>query len=131
MEVLPALSPARMREELSRARVAVLPSRAEAMPMFLLEAMAAGRPFVSTPVGAVPELARHGGVLVPCDDVDALAAGLVKLLSQPRLAAELGARGREFCRRELASAELDAQLRELYERTAATIAGRGIAAVSS
>ena len=57
----PARSPAAIGELLQEARVAVLPSRAEGMPMFLLEAMAAARPFVATPVGANARLAETRG----------------------------------------------------------------------
>jgi glycosyltransferase involved in cell wall biosynthesis len=97
LTVLPAAGPDAIAALLREARVAVLPSRAEGMPMFLLEAMAAGRPFVSTPVGAIAQLAEHGGVLVPVGDHEALAAALIELLDDPGRADRLGWRGRELC----------------------------------
>jgi glycosyltransferase involved in cell wall biosynthesis len=96
------------------ARVVALPSRAEGMPMILTEAMSAGRPFVSTPVGGIPELARHGGVLVDVGDHLALAQRLDELLVDPALAACIGAEGRRFCMRTRSTAVLDARLGELY-----------------
>ena len=78
----------------ARAAVAALPSRQEALPMFLLEAMARGCAVISTPVGQVSELVEGCGVLVPADDADALAAGLHRLLGDPAMVAELAAAGR-------------------------------------
>jgi glycosyltransferase involved in cell wall biosynthesis len=98
LTVLPAAGPDAVGALLREARVAVLPSRAEGMPMFLLEAMAAGRPFVSTPVGAIAGLAESGGMLVPVGDHEALAAALIELLDDPGRAERLGRRGQELCR---------------------------------
>lgn len=79
-----------VRDLLRRSRVVVLPSRAEARPMILLEAAACGRPFIGTPVGSVAELARDGGVIVPVGEIDGLAAALVRLLSDSETATHLG-----------------------------------------
>jgi glycosyltransferase involved in cell wall biosynthesis len=98
LTVLPAAGPEAVGALLREARVAVLPSRAEGMPMFLLEAMAAARPFVSTPVGSIAELADSGGMLVPVGDHDALAVALIELLDDPARAERLGRRGQELCR---------------------------------
>jgi len=99
---------------LQEARVLVLPSRAEAMPMILMEAQGAARPFISTPVGSIAELAEHGGVLVPVDDAHALAGAIETLLADSALAGELGARGHRFARATRSFEVIDAQLRELY-----------------
>ena len=58
--------------------VFVLPSRAEAMPLVIPEAWAAGRPVVASRVGGIPELIEDGktGLLVEPGDVDGLAARL-------------------------------------------------------
>jgi glycosyltransferase involved in cell wall biosynthesis len=97
LEVRPPVDATTMRELMRSARVVVLPSRAEGMPMALTEAMSAGRPFVGTPVGGIPELAREGGVLVPVEDHVGLAEHLMDFLADPRLARELGEKGREYC----------------------------------
>jgi glycosyltransferase involved in cell wall biosynthesis len=63
------------------AELVLLTSRNEAIPMSLIEAAAAGRPFLATAVGGVPELHREGlGHLVPADDVEALGRALVETL---------------------------------------------------
>jgi glycosyltransferase involved in cell wall biosynthesis len=114
LTMLPAAGPAAVGALLRQARVAVLPSRAEGMPMFLLEAMAAGRPFVSTPVGAIAELADSGGMLVPVGDHEALAVALIALLNDPERAERLGRRGQELCRATRSPELVDAIYAEVY-----------------
>lgn len=83
-------------ELLSSSSVFVLSSSSEALPVSVLEAMAAGLPVVATRVGGVPELVVDGetGFLVPPSDAAALAAALQRLLDDPELRARLGAAGR-------------------------------------
>lgn len=119
LEVLKPVGPTEMQEILLDARVIALPARAEGMPMVLTEAMSLGRPFVSTPVGSVPELAAAGGMLVPVGDASALADRLTKLLADPGLARRIGERGRRFCLETRSFEIIDARLRELYAAAAA------------
>ena len=84
------------------------------MPMVLTEAMSLGRPFVSTPVGGVPELAREGGMLVAVGDEIGLADRLTELLANPT-SRQSNRRARPAIRLETRSIEaIDARLRELY-----------------
>lgn len=108
LEVRAPVDPEGVTDLLRAARVVALPSRAEGMPMILTEGMASGRPFVSTPVGGVPELARYGGVLVPVADDVGLAERLIDFLSDPQLALRVGEQGRQLCR-ETRSVEIVAQ----------------------
>jgi glycosyltransferase involved in cell wall biosynthesis len=113
-EVLGPVDRERVRHLIRGARVIALPSRAEALPMILSEAMAAGRPFVSTPVGGVGSLGE-GGVLVPVGDHHALAAALIALLRDRDRAQALGDAGQALCRRWMTPDAVDARLRGLYE----------------
>lgn len=63
-----------VREEIQSARLFVLPSFAEGLPVVLMEALALGRPVISTFVAGIPELVRPGvnGWLVPAGSVTAL-----------------------------------------------------------
>jgi glycosyltransferase involved in cell wall biosynthesis len=77
------------------ASVFVLPTQFEAWGNAVAEAMGCGLPCVTTNVGGLPEVVDDGstGVLVPPRDPDALAAGLVALLSDPARAEKLGHAG--------------------------------------
>lgn len=103
---------------LRRARVFALPSHAEGQPVSLLEAMAAGVPVVATAVGGIPDVVTDGinGLLVPPRDSAALERALRRTLGDPRLAAALGAAGRETVRVHYSPERVLAQLDELYVR---------------
>ena len=77
--------------------IVVLPSRKEAMPVTLIEAMAAGRPVVATRVGAVDQVVAHGetGLLVDRGDWHGFTQALLCLVNDPAMAATMGQRGRE------------------------------------
>jgi colanic acid/amylovoran biosynthesis glycosyltransferase len=91
-------SEAEVREHVLSARVLVLPSFAEGLPVVLMESLALERPAISTFVAGIPELIEPGrsGWLVPPGDVPALAAAICEALStsSARLA-EMGRVGRE------------------------------------
>ena len=78
---------------LDRCDLFVLPSRIEAQPLALLEAMALGRPVVATdcPLG-LSEVVEDGrsGLLVPPEDPPALAGAVRRLLLSPELREDLG-----------------------------------------
>ena len=84
-------------ELLDSCRVAVLPSRAEVMPMFLLEAMARARPVVSTDVGEIPSMVGElsSTILTSPGDAPALATALIEMLASPASATDAGNRLRE------------------------------------
>ena len=118
LEVRQPVNMIQMKGILQRARVVALPARAEGMPMVLAEAMSLARPFVSTPVGGIPELARKGGILVSVDDEFALADHLTELLAKPDLARRIGECGRRFCLETRSVDVIDKRLRQLYSAAA-------------
>jgi len=83
------------RAHLSTFDVFALPSRFEGFPLAVLEAMLAELPVVASDVGSVAEAVVDGetGILVAPDDVDALAAGIARVLHDGDRAA-LGRAGR-------------------------------------
>lgn len=87
----------RLPEHLAEADAFVFPSRSEAMPRAVLEAMAMARPVIATPAGGIPEVIRDGvdGVLVPPEDPAGLAAGILSILGDRARARAMGARARQ------------------------------------
>lgn len=81
---------------LDAADVFALPSRAEGMPLVLIEAMEAGLPVVATRVTGSSEVVAHGetGLLVPAEDVEMLSAALAKLLDDGERRVLYGEAGR-------------------------------------
>ena len=81
----------------------VLSSNLEGMPNALMEAMALGLPCVSTDCdgGGARFLIEDGvnGLLVPKNDVDAMAAAMDKVLSDPEMANRLGTEAHKICER--------------------------------
>lgn len=110
------LCPEDMRSALTTARVAVLPSRAEGMPMFLLEAMAAACAVVTTPVGDIQELIGTAGMIVPVDDARELAEGLDQLLRDDGLAEEFGREAQLRATTEFSGSTAERQLALVYRR---------------
>ncbi|WP_157264918.1 glycosyltransferase family 4 protein [Azohydromonas aeria] len=74
-----------------RADVAINPSTVDNMPNSVLEALACGVPVVSTDVGGVPFIVRHGqtALLVGAGDAPAMAAAVVQLLDDGALRSRL------------------------------------------
>lgn len=70
----------------------ILSSDYEGVPLVVLEAMAAGKPVISTAVGGVPELVVDGitGFLVPPGQPEALAQAILKLATNPELRQSMG-----------------------------------------
>jgi colanic acid/amylovoran biosynthesis glycosyltransferase len=68
----------------------------DGIPTVFMEAMATGRPVVSCAVAGVPELVRDGetGLLVPCDDPEAVATAVQRLAEDDALRLRLGREAR-------------------------------------
>ena len=99
LEFTGALPRSQLPSELCRAHVFAAPSRYEGGPGFVyLEAMACGVPTIGCSGSGIDETIQNGvtGLLVPPDDVDALAKDLTTLLEQPSRAKALGIAGRKY-----------------------------------
>jgi len=85
------IAPSEVHASYADADIYVQAPRIDNMPLSLLEAFASGLPVVSTDVGGVPSMLRHGvdGLLVADNDAGGLADQVVKLLTQPALARRL------------------------------------------
>jgi glycosyltransferase involved in cell wall biosynthesis len=69
----------------------------DGLPNVVMEALASGTPLVATPAGGIGAVVSSGqtGLLVPERDSEALAAAIVRLISDPPLRRTLGTAGRE------------------------------------
>jgi glycosyltransferase involved in cell wall biosynthesis len=101
--------------------VSVLCSLSEGFPNSLIEAMAAARPVVATPVGGVTDAVTHGvtGILVPVDDPAPLVDALRMLEADSPLRTRLGEAGREAVRMKFRQEVVIERLMALYEMLAA------------
>jgi colanic acid/amylovoran biosynthesis glycosyltransferase len=106
----------RVRECIERARALVLPSFAEGLPVVLMEAMARGRPVISTYVAGIPELVTEDvGRLVPASSIEGLAAAMEEMLhASPQRLTDLGRRGAQRVARLHDARQSGAQLAGLF-----------------
>src|SRR5215468_1312618 len=99
VEFVGAVPPDRMPGLYDRADIFVNSSLVDNMPLSLIEAFACGLAVVSSNAGGIQSLVTGGetGLLSPCGDYGALAANVIRLLEDQRLAAELITRARVAC----------------------------------
>jgi len=93
------------------------PSRSEGLPLAILEAMGTSLPVVATDVGGNAEVVIPGqtGVLVPPEDPQSLADGLMEMAQHPRERDRLGRAGRKLSRQNFNLETQTAGLVEMYE----------------
>jgi glycosyltransferase involved in cell wall biosynthesis len=86
-----------VRPALAACSVYVLPSYREGTPRTVLEAMAMGRPVITTDAPGCRETVKDGdnGFLVPVKSVDALAEAMLRFIREPALREAMGRRSRE------------------------------------
>lgn len=101
---------------LREAWVFTLPSHIEALPMAVLEAMAAGVPVVAARVGGIPTAVEHGrsGILVEPRDVGALADALASLLADRGRRVAMGAAARARAERMFSAEVIVPRIESLW-----------------
>jgi len=110
-------------EFLAALDIFVLPSRWEGMPNAVLEAMASGLPVVASRVGGTPEIVSESnarteaesGILVPPDDIDALAGALNELISSPERREKIGESARSRAEKLFSVKKMVEEYEALYE----------------
>jgi glycosyltransferase involved in cell wall biosynthesis len=103
---------------LAAADLFVLPSLYEGFPGAAIEAMALGLPVVASTLPTLREVVEEGssGLLVPPRDPAQLAEAMGRVLDDPKLARQLGDRGRELFLERLTGEQSQRRMIELYEQ---------------
>ena len=106
-----------MAEVYASCDIVVLPSLVEAMPMCLLEAMAAGKPVVASAVGSIPDIItpEKTGLLVAPGDSNALARSILAVLNDSDLAQRMGQSARAAVARTHSAEVMARNYLELYQ----------------
>jgi len=95
----------------------VLPSIWEGFGIVLIEAMAAGKPAITTNVSSMPEIVvnRKTGLIVPVNNVNALTAAFLEILQNPELARNWGEQGRKRILEKFTIKRMLNELESLFE----------------
>ncbi len=112
---------------MKEADVIVLPSimgsrgDREGIPVVLMEAMATGKPVVSTQQSGIPELVEDGvsGFLCPAGDAEALAEALITLAEDAELRNTMGKAGRSYVEQHFNIRETSRQMAQVLKEAAA------------
>jgi glycosyltransferase involved in cell wall biosynthesis len=96
----------------------VLPAIYENFPFAILEAQATGLAVISTKVGGIPEFLvdNENGFLIDPGDTAQLTKKVLTLLQDPKLAKEMGERGRKLIEEKLSWRLITKQVVDLYHK---------------
>jgi glycosyltransferase involved in cell wall biosynthesis len=104
-------------------RNVVVPSRAEAMPYIVLEALAARKPVIASRVGGIPEVLGPNSIaLAEPGDADALARVMVNAVSDPGWFAKVMPESTAF-KQTFSASVMSTSLLRLYRDILATQSG--------
>jgi L-malate glycosyltransferase len=108
----------------------VLTSESEGLSNAIIEYSLAGRAVICSDTGGNPELVVHGetGLLYPMGDVEALATGMDRLLSDPGLCEQMGRAGRRRSAKLFAPAAMIAAHESLYRQLLGAHSSGGVIA---
>ena len=97
--------------------VLVLPSRAEGLPMCVLEGMANGCAVVATRVGGIPSLIvdRDNGLLIEPQDSSGLAKAMAFCIEDPKRVSQIARKGRQTIIRRYSMTTYLRRLEDIYE----------------
>jgi len=112
-----------MAQILTQASIVCLPSYREGLPKSLLEALACGRPCVTTDASGCREAVCDGenGLIVPVRDAEALANAIERLLKNPTERSKMGLKGRQRALAEFDEKIIIKQNLDLYAEVLAKL----------
>lgn len=107
---------------LGQARALLLPSFAEGLPVVIMEALALGRPAISTYIAGIPELLDEDcGWIIPAGSVADIARAMIEALKAPPEV--MAAKGREGRARVEGQHDLGANARALLQHIRDAVTG--------
>lgn len=107
-------------KEMCQCGIFVLPTYTEGFPNVILESMACACPFITTPVGAIPQMLAINsdtpcGICVPYKNVNALRDAIVAVLENEKLRNELSKNAAERARKEYSLEAVCNNLTQIWE----------------
>lgn len=104
-----------VKAEMLKSDLLLFPSRTEGFPYVVIEAMACGLPVISTPVGAIPDILEdNGGILVPVNDVNAVAES-ISILQNKELRRKTAAWNRQKVKNHYTADKVMNQFFDIYQ----------------
>jgi len=105
-----------IKDILSAIDVLVVPSLLEGFPMITLEGMAMAKPVIATKIAGIEEQITDGksGILIPPRDADAIAAAIIRLVTDKKLAQNLGLEARRKVEKEFTVQKMVGETETVY-----------------
>ena len=83
-------------ELIRQCRYLILPSYNEGVPVQIIEAMAAGKPVITTNVGGIPDIVQEeNGIIINPGDIEALKTAILALENNDTMCEQMGSNNRE------------------------------------
>ncbi len=103
-----------LRKTYCEAELAIIPSLYEGFGFAAIEAMACGVPLISSSGGALPEVIKDTGIIIPPKNVKEIYNSVNYLLSSPHIAKELAEKGLQRANSKFSWTAIAKQLEKVY-----------------
>ena len=103
-----------LRKTYCEAELAIIPSLYEGFGFAAIEAMACGVPLISSSGGALPEVIKDTGIIIPPKNVKEIYNSVDYLLSSPHIAKELAEKGLQRANSKFSWAAIAKKLEKVY-----------------
>ena len=105
-----------LRKTYCEAELAIIPSLYEGFGFAAIEAMACGVPLISSSGGALPEVIKDTGIIIPPKNVKEIYNSVDHLFSSPHIAKELAEKGLQRANSKFSWAAIAKKLEKVYHK---------------